>query len=276
MSLSCVLVECGKFRNGADRRWCKTHQCAFGTKADLVSGKCRSADIPVSILRAPPLFSGEMSAWYAMKPAIYLGDRRRKFQEGVHIHTYDRGVKQIDATFPGCILRTAQGLFAVTPTIARSRVSALIAGIEQQDAQCPKCKHLHNDLGYFAETLHKMHLCGTCGGTFFTSEKNTCNSLAALPSQPQSREPEEFLDINSFDFSAIAVWATTPALFSTHEQVKNGIHLHAWQGSQKAIDETFASVRLNGSYLDRKQLLEAMLGSTNWNKSALYQQEIVH
>jgi hypothetical protein len=275
--LPCDLIDAGKFRHGAPRQWCKTHQCAFGVKADLERGRCSSADIPVEVLKYPPVFNGDLSVWFATKPAIFIGDRRRKFQEGIHVHQYDAdGRKKIDATFPACILRTPQGLFAVTPTVARSRLMALISGTDQQDAQCPKCKHLHNDLGHFAEKPHKMHLCGTCGGMFWTETHTACNSLAALPTQLKERDCAPLLSLNSGEYSAIAIWATTPALYSTRPQTKDGFHVHAWAGSRKVVDDSFASVRLNGAYLDRDELLAAMLGKAEWNKKKLYQQEIVH
>ena len=35
--LPCQIVPCGKFRHGADRWYCKTHQIHWGTKADLAA-----------------------------------------------------------------------------------------------------------------------------------------------------------------------------------------------------------------------------------------------
>jgi hypothetical protein len=228
MILPCHLIPGGKFRGGAARQWCKTHQCAFGTKVDLASGKCSSADMEVSVLRSPPVFNADSTIWLAFKPAIFLGDRRRKFNEGIRVHSFN-GTKKIDAAFPAAILNAKEGFFAITPTIARSRFLAL-----------------------------------------------TCNSLTALPTAPQTNPAQPATRVNASEFSAIAIWASTPALYSTREQVQAGIHVHAWRGKEKAIDDTFSEVALNGEYLDRNDLLAKMLGKNEWSRSLISRQEIVH
>lgn len=273
----CQLIEAGKFRNGAKRWWCQSHQCAYGTKADLARECCGSAGDEVTVLKNPPYIEdGDVAIWYACLPAIYLGDKRRKFSEGIHVHRWEGGTKKVDATFPAVVLDRGIAQFAITPTVARSRLLAMVDGIDQEEALCKKCYFLHNDLGHFAKNPHRMHLCGRCGGTFYTKTHNTCNSLVALPTTPQTKDPEAELILSSYQYSAIAIWASTPAIYTQRPQIKDSIHVHAWKGKEKVVDESFARVVLDGVELQRDELLAAMLGRDDWSKKDIYTQRRIH
>ena len=78
--LPCHIVSCGKFRHGADRWYCKTHQIHWGTKADIAavseSGEvtCSNHLMAMSYVVDPLIVEfndfEEIGVWCSLPPAI--------------------------------------------------------------------------------------------------------------------------------------------------------------------------------------------------------------
>ncbi len=78
--LPCDLVHAGKYRHGADRWWCRTHQTHWGTKADFesfsLSGemKCANQEQPMNYVVSPLTLNlsdyAEVGVWCSMPAAL--------------------------------------------------------------------------------------------------------------------------------------------------------------------------------------------------------------
>jgi hypothetical protein len=81
--LPCDIVRAGKFRNGAERWWCRTHQVHWGTKADLQAALkstkegicCSNAGQPMHYTKNPLIidpmdYPGGVGIWAALPSAI--------------------------------------------------------------------------------------------------------------------------------------------------------------------------------------------------------------
>ncbi|HEY0063593.1 MAG TPA: hypothetical protein VGC21_15855 [Telluria sp.] len=163
--LRCALVAAGKFRNGAARAWCRSHQHYWGTKADLASAlatgerSCARAEAPVGYLLAPPLVDLRHSALPASSPALAIA--------------YDRSTR----------LFSSEDIVQVnlTPPAVSALLAAKQAGRALGCVECRRCAHPHLDLGAFAERPHRRHTCGNCGhDATHSGEEIVSNPLFAL------------------------------------------------------------------------------------------------
>lgn len=162
--LDCRLNAAGKFRNGAARWWCISHQCYWGVKADLLrnDGCCRAAPVPLSVALDPPLFEvGDVAALTVCDGLIRV-----------------RG-EAVDMVTPALALALAVDCFA-RPDITRLNVTPpALAAMAYADGcvDCARCGFPHLDLGEFAARAHKRHTCGHCG-------HDATHSGAAIVSNP--------------------------------------------------------------------------------------------
>lgn len=175
--VACDLQPAGKFRNGAARHWCRTHQCYWGTQADLAdqSGlqpqqaretprRCRQHASPMGYVLYPELFDpGQFHAASVRLGTDGLLQLRARADLGGSLHARDLAVLAIDC-------RALPGLFHpdivqlnVTPPAAHAFAQALQAGVPLGCSDCARCGHPHLDLGNFALAPHRRHTCGHCG-----------------------------------------------------------------------------------------------------------------
>ncbi|RSZ55579.1 hypothetical protein HF313_08880 [Massilia atriviolacea] len=170
--LDCLLVAAGKYRNGAARHWCRTHQTYWGVKADLAawaaSGRQRCArhadkmgyalHPPVIDLAACAGATIAGTADGAMEAAIA---RAGASTAPLTLRCAALAIRDSggSALFPG----TAIVQVNITPPALLAYSAARAAGQALGCVNCARCAHPHLDLGSFAQTPHRRHYCGNCG-----------------------------------------------------------------------------------------------------------------
>ncbi len=180
---ACSLTCAGKYRNGAARMWCRTHQRYWGVKADLAdfaaSGQQRCADhaAPMGYALGAPVLALEDYASIAI----------RHSEHGVHIGAQPHAAPTWEASVAACALGCDPDapLFGdpaiiqvnITPPALRSLSAARRSGERIGCVNCARCGHPHLDLGDFATTQHRRHYCGHCG-------HDATHSAQALISHP--------------------------------------------------------------------------------------------
>ncbi|SHH20757.1 hypothetical protein [Massilia sp. CF038] len=146
--IGCHLVAAGKYRNGAARAWCRSHQHYWGTKADLQAlaeqgeQRCAAADCAMAYVRQPQLID------LTLRPTLPQASAALALR-------YDH----------------RSGLFAnadivqvnLTPPAVTALLDAMAQGRQLGCVDCRHCGHPHLDLGSFAERPHRRHTCGNCG-----------------------------------------------------------------------------------------------------------------
>jgi hypothetical protein len=163
----CSLAPCGKFRNGAPRWWCVSHQCHWGVKADLAraDGRCRAAAHPLSVALDPVVIDAGASG-----PAAPL------------LLSLDGAAIRIDGarTVQALAIKLAPGSMFAQRAINYVNVTPpALAALAQADGcvDCARCGYPHLDLGEFAARAHRRHTCGHCG-------HDATHSGAAIVSNP--------------------------------------------------------------------------------------------
>ena len=165
--VDCSLAPCGKFRNGAPRWWCVSHQRHWGVKADLAraDGRCRAAAQPLSVVLDPLVIECGASG-----PAAPLA------------LSLEGGVIGINGarTVPALSIKLAPAsLFAQRAINYVNVTPTALAALAQADGcvDCARCGYPHLDLGEFAARPHRRHSCGHCG-------HDATHSGAAIVSHP--------------------------------------------------------------------------------------------
>lgn len=287
--LPCQIIPCGKFRHGAKRWYCKTHQIHWGTKADFAavseSGEVRCSNHSTKMNYVINPFEvefcdyEEIGVWCSMPQALSSREIVRR-PPRVHIHKRFSGIEQkvIDRDFDAvvCSYNHDLGLFnnteitkiQVIPTAAFEFVKSLEEEMLTSCVSCPKCGYPHLDLGDFAKTPHKKHFCGNCGNDSIWS-KGPIVSTPLKPLHDQFNKsntyivPDRVLDLDQYDGHSFDIWSSTPAVLWTADRPQEkGIHVHIYDGSQRIIDDTFGEVIYKGKALDRKELWESMISNT--------------
>jgi hypothetical protein len=284
--LPCDFVTAGKFRHGAPRWWCRTHQTHWGTKADEVAyancGEMRCAfhEQQLNYVVNPPVINlneaDEVGIWCSMPAAIATADiPNRAPKIHVHVRPKANGPKSVDRDFQAVSLRYSgtDGLFAaeeitrvnVTPPAAFEFVVALERGVAMDCVNCSHCGYPHLDLGEFARKAHRKHFCGNCGRDSTWSKEE----IISTPLQPlhdryaktlKYETPDRHLDLDKMPGHTYAIWASTPAVVWTASRPQEfGIHVHVYHGGRRVIDDTFGEVRLGGKNLDRSDLMDLMI-----------------
>lgn len=288
--LTCDIVEAGKFRHGAKRWWCRTHQRHWGTKGDVAAAlqlggaRCSNNQQPMSYVIDPPHIRledhAEVGIWCSLPPALTSAGLPPKRRPRVHVHVREvaDGHKVIDQDFPALSLHynPPSDLFAndeinkvhVTPPAAFEFVMALENGLEMGCINCRDCGYPHLDLGDFGRTPHVKHLCGNCGRDNTRSK----TAIASTPLKPmhdqfskahQYISVEKVLNLDEYPGAGFTIWASTPAVLWTAERPQElGIHVHLAMDGKRIIDDTFGTVIYQGQPLERKALLEQMVQNT--------------
>jgi hypothetical protein len=289
--LPCHIIPCGKFRHGAKRWYCKTHQMHWGTLADVealpASGEvqCSNHDMPMSYVVDPLVVDfnnfEEIGIWCSLPPA--LSSRKiEKRAPRVHVHKRFTGAdkKLLDRDFDAivCSYNEDVGLFSgtdithiqVTPPAAFEFVRSLEIGCETGCVSCKRCGYPHLDLGSFARHPHSKHFCGNCGNdSVISSGKMVSTPLKPLHDQfHRANEyivPERTLDLDKYEGSHFDLWSSTPAVVWTADRPQEkGIHVHVYSGDgpRRIIDDTFGKVIYRGRSLDRNILWSNMTANT--------------
>ncbi|MDF5706597.1 MAG: hypothetical protein PUP90_02660 [Nostoc sp. S4] len=290
--LPCDIVPCGKFRNGAERWWCRTHQVHWGIKADLQQAvysdgsiRCSNSTQPMHYKKNPLTinpddYPGGIGIWAALPTAINTTDKLDIDSVLIHVHARPelQGKKTIDGNFPAVVVKSGESLplfgntsiniqrVVIAPPSALAYLEALINNLPLGTLYCNKCQHPHLDLGDFAKNPHKKHFCGNCGvDSNWSKEPIVSSPLKELANKltknPNFVESDRTLDLRDYQNCQFKVWSSTPAILWTSDLVQEmGIHVHIYQGKKKILDDTFGKVTdLDGSYLERDKLLAIML-----------------
>ena len=290
--LPCDIVTCGKFRNGAQRLWCRTHQVHWGTKADLQQAareseegmRCANAKQPMHYTKNPLVidpsdYAGGIGIRAALPTAINTTDEPDIDRVKVHVHARPKegGKKSIDNNFPAVVI-TANDILpllgvmgekkrvVIAPPSALAYLEALINSLPLGTLNCNKCHHPHLDLGDFARNPHKKHFCGNCGADSNWSKQPIVSSplkdLAdKFTKNPNFIKSDRTLDLRDYQDCQVKVWSSTPAiLWTANQPQETGIHVHIYQGDKKIVDDTFGQVTwVDGSSIEQDKLLSEML-----------------
>ncbi|MDZ7969704.1 MAG: hypothetical protein RM368_32975 [Nostoc sp. DedSLP03] len=292
--LPCDIVPCGKFRNGAQRWWCRTHQMHWGTKADIQQViksegimECSNKSQPMHYVKKPLVlnpsdYAGGVGIWAALPTAINTTDEPDTTEVQIHVHARPDldGQKSIDRNYPVVVITAPEPslpLFstgtvkrvAIAPPYALAYLEAVVKRLPLDTLYCHNCQHPHLDLGDFALNPHKKHFCGNCGVDSNWSSRPIISSpiyeLAAnLSKNTEFINSERTLDLSQYQGCQFKLWASTPAILWTSEMPQEaGIHVHIYQNGSKIVDNTFGQVLgTDGTPLDREQLLLDMLKKT--------------
>jgi hypothetical protein len=285
--LPCEFVAAGKFRNGKDRLWCRTHQKHWGTKADHegleATGKmtCSNHIQAMNYVVNPETISvedhEEVGIWCSL-PAALASHPIVKRKPRIHVHVRETadGKKSIDGDFSAISLvyDPKSDLFAatsiqrvnITPPAALEFLTALEEGKAMDCINCSSCGFPHLDMGSFAEIPHRKHFCAACGRDSTWSKE----PIVSTPLKPlhdffmktdATVRPERTLNLDEFDAGEeFRVWASTPAIVWTANRPQEvGIHVHVEQNGNRIIDDTFGEVIFEGEKLSRKALFDQML-----------------
>lgn len=287
--LPCHIIPCGKFRNGASRWYCKTHQIHWGTKADIAavspSGEvtCSNHLMAMSYVVDPLVLEfndfEEIGVWCSLPPAMASRAIERRPPK-IHIHKRFTGVekKVLDRDFNAvvCSYNQSLGLFAsteisqiqITPPAAFEFVKSLEEGRQMDCVMCRKCGYPHLDLGSFANTPHAKHFCGNCGNDSIWSDgKIVSTPLKPLHDQFNNSNtyvvPDRILNLDDYSGLEFELWSSTPAvLWTANRPQEKGIHVHVYRNGRRIEDDTFGRVIFQGKDLDRKTLWQQMADNT--------------
>lgn len=174
-TVCCDLVGAGKYRNGAARAWCRTHQQYRGTKADL-------ADHAESGLMRCSRHADPMH--YVLSPLVV--DMRKHEQVRIALSGQQLTVQldNLPATTHGALAIACDPAAAFFPAadICQVNVTPAAMAVSARECMCcARCGHPHLDLGEFAVRAHRRHYCGYCGNDSTHSKHAiVSNPLVAL------------------------------------------------------------------------------------------------
>jgi hypothetical protein len=164
-------------------RWCSTHQASYGRISSEL-GFCVNAPEPVDVLPYPFELledGGSLRMWF------------HSISGKLRIQHYLEGRLDYEELFRAVVLKTKSHSYGVTPPIAYARAMAIKERIPQEYLECPHCGQPHDDLGEFATSPHKVHICGKCGKDFSTRTSTIGNTLIKFP---------QFFGFDSFSLHA--------------------------------------------------------------------------
>lgn len=111
-------------------------------------------------------FKGGVSIWGANQALLWTSDVLE--EDGIHVHAFDaNGNRVIDDTYGSVTIDGIQ----LDPTevklyMAQMAVPSLRGAI--QSLTCPECLREHIDMGKYAITKHKVHVCSQCHAEFLS------------------------------------------------------------------------------------------------------------
>lgn len=287
--LPCQIVPAGKFRNGAKRWYCKTHQVHWGVKADYAAAsesgevRCSNHLAKMSYVIDPLEIEfkdfEEIGIWCSLPPAL---SSRAIQKRAPKIHVHKRFIstdkKVIDRDFDAivCSYNEDMGLFEnpditkiqVTPPAAFEFVRSLEEAHEMSCVTCRRCGYPHLDLGDFARNPHRKHFCGNCGNDSIWSP----GPIVSTPLKPLHDRfsnsntyvvPDREISLDNYGGLEFDLWSSTPAvLWTANRPQEKGIHVHIYKDGRRIVDDTFGTVVSRGKALDRDALWRNMVENT--------------
>ncbi len=287
--LPCDIVDAGKYRHGASRWWCRTHQVYWGSKADneayhqTGNMNCASNNLPMNYVVGPTELNTKNfpfgGIWCSMPPAYStkpITPRAPKIH--VHVREDEKGTKLIDQDFDAVSIRHEQNfdffndlgihLVNITPPAAFEFVRNLELGVEMVCIKCKKCGYPHLDMGDFSSKAHKKHFCANCGFDSTWSKTPVISTPLKLlhDAFPHSNEyifPNNSLNLDKYPGCSYDIWPSTPAIIWKADRPQHkGIHVHLMDGLKWIENETFSEVILNGEKISRSTAFELMISRT--------------
>jgi len=287
--LPCQIIPAGKFRNGANRWYCKTHQLHWGVKADYAAAsddgevRCGNHLMKMSYVVDPLEIEfqdfEEIGIWCSLPPALASTPIEPR-PPRIHVHKRfaGEGNKVLDRDFTAIVCSYNQnlGLFLnpeitkiqVTPPAAFEFVRSIEEGFEVSCVTCKKCGYPHLDLGNFARNRHKKHFCGNCGNdSIWSAEPIVSTPLKPLHDQFSNSNtyviPDRELNLDDYVGMRFELWSSTPAVLWTADRPQEkGIHVHVYENGRRIMDDTFGVVIYQGQPLDRGQMWQRMVLNT--------------
>jgi len=291
VELPCDFVKCGKFRNGKDRWWCRTHQVHWGTKADIQQAeqslesiiRCANASQPMNYTKepfvlSPDNYAGGVGVWAALPTAVNTTSEHDLRKAQIHVHVrpdiasnklIDRNYAAIVVVCPehGALLQNISiKRVVISPPSAIAYLEALIKKLPLGTLYCSRCNHPHLDLGDFAVNPHKKHFCGNCGSdSNWSKEAIVSSPLKELADNLNKNskfiQSDRAIDLRDYSDSQFKIWASTPAILWTSDlPQEEGIHVHIYRDGKKVVDDTFGQVtNVDGVAMEREALLQEML-----------------
>jgi len=288
-TLPCEFVNAGKYRHGADRWWCRTHQTHWGTKADLESFarsgqmQCANQSRAMNYVLSPFTLNAkeyhEVGIWCSL-PAALSSRSIEERPPRIHVHVrQEAGEKKVvdrDYNAISLVYNENLGLFEstritrvnITPPAAFEFVCALEYGRAMDCIVCSRCGYPHLDLGDFARKPHRKHFCGNCGWDATWSKEPIVSTPLKLlhdhmARSAESLSPKRSVNLDDYPGCNYNIWASTPAIVWTADRPQEvGIHVHVHDGTRRVVDDTFSDVVFEGRPLDRKELFQKMVGRT--------------
>ena len=287
--LPCQIIPAGKFRHGARRWYCKTHQIHWGTQADYAAAsesgeiRCGNHLMGMSYVVNPleVAFSDfeEIGIWCSLPPAL-ASEPIAPRPPRIHVHKRfaNRKAKTLDQDFSAIVCSYNQdlGLFAnpaisriqVTPPAAFEFVRSIEEGNPMSCVTCKRCGYPHLDLGDFARKPHKKHFCGNCGNDSIWSE----GKIASTPLKPLHDQfsnsntyvvPNRRVSLDDYPGKRFELWSSTPAvLWTANRPQEKGVHVHVYDAAKRIVDDTFGEVIYQGRVLDRAEMWSKMIDNT--------------
>lgn len=265
---ACRIINEVRKRNGKPLHWCTTHQQEAGMPDGTPLERCPGSwfqEVPEERQTDVDAEAGVFAVWGALDPPIVIGNCPLE-AGGVHVHHRDRagGDKDIDDSYEIVRVHRGAALVTVEAMAARALTMSLMLGLPVVAMRCPKpsCQAWHVDENKFATHPHAKHQCGRCGRHFWDRNPSVSNMLVnaydtlGLTPPPSPVLVDRPRDLESAEYSGIAMWPSTPAIITNRVGAEEaGIHIHAWDsGGNLAIDETYWPVVLDGEPIDLHQL----------------------
>jgi hypothetical protein len=223
---------------------------------------------PAELSARVDLRADEVGLWCSLPAALSSqAIERRPPRLHLHVRPKSGGSKILDTDIDTLFI-SADGAFdldaqvecvRIAPVLALRFAHTLRSNRPFELSACSRCGYASIAAG----NCGAVQRCSNCGSDRVTAAIQ-CASTGAASAQV-FRAPSRVLDLDHLDGCTYTIWASTPALIWTADRPQEvGIHVHADRGIERIVDETFASVRLDGKELDRSALLEAMIENTEF------------
>jgi hypothetical protein len=291
VELPCDLVNAGKFRHGAARWWCRTHQTYWGKLAD--HARYKTSGIMQCELHAEKMH-------YVAAPLTINPDDYKELRischlpaalstEALSIESMGNAEPQlyvyacnhademvIDGVFPAVAIYYSESIdlfgngitmpVTITPpsALAFAHASALDSALELSCVNCCKCGYPHLDLGSFAVTPHKRHYCGNCG----CDSTHSKGKIISTPLKPLYDRfsvnaghdiASNMLNLDEHSDCTFSVRAAMPAIiWKASRPQQLGISVQVYRNRKSIIDGIFGGVIYQGKVLYRTKLLASM------------------
>jgi hypothetical protein len=169
-SVACHFVQAGKYRNGAARWWCRTHQAYWGVKADL-------AALDATRVKQCSKHAGLLEV--VLDPLVLDMARFTSVRIAASITALRVRADAIDGEFAAIAITGIEGVFASSEIVQLNVTppAALALRHARGCLDCARCGYPHLDLGAFARREHRRHYCGNCGN-------DSTHSKTAIVSNP--------------------------------------------------------------------------------------------